>query len=62
MSFTVLPLKIPFLLASKIAFLMAVFSSSDKLPFFIWTILLAGWANSLLPVTLLLSLSAEDTS
>ena len=61
MSFTVLPLKIPFLLASKIAFLMAVFSSSDKLPFFIWTILLAGWANTLLPVTFLSALLSEVT-
>ena len=63
-----LPFSTPFLFASKIAVLIALFSASDNTPFLFksWTCTIsfsvAKLLSLLLPVTILLSLSAEDTS
>ena len=67
---TCFPLNTPFLFASKMACLIACFSSLERVPLRLfaksWTcttnLSVAKLLSLLLPVTLLLSLSAEDTS
>ena len=66
-SVALLPLNTPFLFASKIAVLIAVFSASDSAPllFKSWTCTTnlsdAKFESVLLPVTFLLSLLSEVT-
>ena len=67
-SAALLPFSTPFLFASKIAILIAFFSASDNTPFLFKSctctinLSFAKLLSVLLPVTVLLSLSAEDTS
>ena len=64
---TCFPFNTPFLFASKIAVLIAVFSASDSAPFLVksWTcttnLSVAKLLSVLLPVTFLLSLLSEFT-